>query len=98
MSGIGFTTPPDGQAWVGMTDVQIEIERARSIPGDATVRHYEELSEPAKMLLSALIARDSDSTATTDAEVAETFEEFAGDIVKFTDYYRIRQRPARSPS
>lgn len=97
MSGIDFTTP-DGQACVGMTDVRIEIERARSIPGDATVHHYDELSEPAKMLLSALIARDGDLTATTDTEVVETFEEFAGSIVKFTNYYRIRQRPAPSPS
>lgn len=89
---------PAGQPWVRMTNERIEFKRAESMPRDATVRHYDELGEAAKVLLPTLVSGDEYSASPAEAAVVDTFGDWDGDIVKFTEYYRIRQHPVGSPS
>ncbi|MFB6352633.1 MAG: hypothetical protein ABEJ92_00955 [Halobacteriales archaeon] len=75
-----------------MTGERIEVERVETVPGGASVRHFDELAEPAKVVLPALVPGDGGTAACADAEVVDTLGDVDGDIVKFTDYYRVRRR------
>jgi hypothetical protein len=65
---------------------ELRIETEESVPGDATVRHYDELAEEAKAELPSLVT--GDPTASVPEHVAEEFED--GEYIKFTDYLRVR--------
>lgn len=93
MSGNAFTWVA-GQPWEGMTGERIEVERVETVPGGASVRHFDELGEPAKAVLPALVPGDGGTAACADDGVVETLGEVDGDIVKFTDYYRVSRRPS----
>lgn len=58
-----------------------------TVPEDASVCHYDELSERAKQSLARLVRED----ATTSVGL-ETANELTGyDAVKFTSYYELRR-------
>lgn len=65
---------------------ELTVEPAAQVPADARVHHVDELDEAAQTRLNAILHGEVDAV---DAEVA-TLDE--GDVVKFTDYYEVRQR------
>lgn len=65
---------------------ELRIQSEESVPGDATVRHYDELAEDAKAELPSLVGQ-TPSVEVPD-RVAEAFED--GEYIKYTDYYRVR--------
>lgn len=62
---------------------RIVVERAGDVPRDADVRHVDELDPDAQ----AALPRLTDGHETVSRAVAESFE--CGELVKFTDYYRV---------
>ncbi|MFC7046805.1 hypothetical protein ACFQH6_16610 [Halobacteriaceae archaeon GCM10025711] len=63
----------------------LRVEPADHVPADARVRHYDELSEPAKDAFPGIVAAGE---TPLDPTVAGEFTD--GEFVKFTDYYRVR--------
>ncbi|MFC7323115.1 hypothetical protein ACFQMF_00825 [Halorubrum rutilum] len=63
---------------------RLRLRRTGRIPPDARVRHYDELGEEAQVLVRELAGRPR--TAPEPGELDD------GDVVKFTDYYRVRAR------
>ncbi|MFB6171080.1 MAG: hypothetical protein ABEJ23_01000 [Haloarculaceae archaeon] len=57
------------------------------VPADATVRHYDELTEPVKERLPSLLAAEDGRTERTVAA-----DLTAGEYIKYTDYYRVATR------
>ncbi|WP_255197477.1 hypothetical protein [Halorarius litoreus] len=71
---------------VSNKDSRVRIHRPETVPEDARVAHFDELSDPAMEGLFALVS------ATTDegrVDVLTATELVQYDLVKFTDYYRV---------
>ncbi len=66
------------------TGRRLRLRRTGLIPPDTRVRHYDELSEEAQVLVRELAGRPETAP--------ETGELDDGDVVKFTDYYQVRTR------
>ncbi len=62
----------------------MRLRRTGSVPPDARVRHYDELAEASQVAVAELADRPRTAPESADLE--------DGDVVKFTDYYRIRAR------
>lgn len=62
----------------------VQVEEEERIPADATVRHYDELAEPAKERLPALV---DDGRGQVGPRVVADLT--AGEFIKYTDYYRV---------
>ena len=66
------------------TGRRIRLRRTGRIPPDATVRHYDELDDETQVAVTELAGRPRTAPETGDLD--------DGDVVKFTDYYRVRAR------
>ncbi|WP_435099409.1 hypothetical protein [Halorubrum sp. N11] len=62
----------------------MRLRRTGVIPPDARVRHYDELGEDAQIVVRELAGRPRTAPEADDLD--------DGDVVKFTDYYRVRSR------
>lgn len=65
---------------------ELTVEPAEQVPADARVHHVDELDEAAQTRLHALLEGSAEGVAVEEATLD------AGDVVKFTDYYEVRQR------
>ncbi|WP_336000477.1 hypothetical protein [Halorientalis halophila] len=65
---------------------RIRIHRPETVPEDARVAHFDELSETAKERLFTLVSGDT-GRGRLDLTTATELVQY--DLVKFTDYYRI---------
>lgn len=63
----------------------LSTERIDSIPNDATLAHYDELSDSAKRTLADHHARDDPGTL--DTALSSEFDRW--DVIKFTDYLAV---------
>ncbi|SFH62509.1 hypothetical protein SAMN04488066_11317 [Halorubrum aquaticum] len=63
---------------------RMRLRRTGRVPPDARVRHYDELEEATQAAVAELAGRPRTAPESADLE--------DGDVVKFTDYYRIRAR------
>jgi hypothetical protein len=61
---------------------------AENVPDDARVRHYDELDERAKEYLDA-VATGRDRPFTDGGRPEPVADLRSGDVVVFTDYYRV---------
>ena len=66
------------------TGRKVRLRRTGRIPSDARVRHYDELDDDEQS-----VVRELAGAPWTAPEVGDLDD---GDVVKFTDYYRIRSR------
>lgn len=64
---------------------RLSAEPIESIPTDAAVAHYDELSDPAKRTLFE--HRTGDRPAQLDGPLSDEFGRW--DVVKFTDYLAV---------
>jgi hypothetical protein len=62
----------------------MRLRRTGTIPADARVRHYDELDEETQVAVSEIAGRPRTAPETEDLD--------DGDVVKFTDYYKVRAR------
>ncbi|WP_241431263.1 hypothetical protein [Halococcus thailandensis] len=62
----------------------VHVEKTESVPDDAAVFHYDELSEGFKDQFPKLIGDTSVEESVCSASVLSN-----GDYVKFTDYYQV---------
>jgi hypothetical protein len=62
----------------------MRLRRTGRVPSDARVRHYDELDEATQAAVAELADRPRTAPKPGDLE--------DGDVVKFTEYYRIRAR------
>lgn len=62
----------------------MRLRRTGRVPPDARVRHYDELGEATQAAVAELAGQPRTAPESVDLE--------DGDVVKFTDYYRIRTR------
>ena len=65
----------------------VTLVRTDTVPEGARVRHYDELGEPAQRLLAA--AENGERAAGSAPGLAD------GDVVVYTDYYRIERASER---
>lgn len=65
---------------------KIRIQQPDTVPDDAYVAHFDELSEPAKQRLFALVTA-GDEVGRLELTTATELVQY--DLVKFTDYYSI---------
>lgn len=69
----------------------ITVRRLESVPDDATIRDFDELSDSIKQRIAA-------ATTTGDASVAVSDDDRASidsfDVVRFTGYYRVERSAA----
>ncbi|ACM57523.1 hypothetical protein [Halorubrum lacusprofundi] len=66
------------------TNRRMRLRRTGTIPADARVRHYDELDEETQVAVSEIAGRPRTAPETEDLD--------DGDVVKFTDYYKVRAR------
>jgi hypothetical protein len=69
-------------------DVEIMFREVKTIPEDASVCHYDELSDRAKHCLACLVREE---TATSvGLKTANELTQYDG--IKYTTYYELRRR------
>jgi hypothetical protein len=66
-------------------EVKVMFREVETIPEDASVCHYDELSDRAKYCLACLVRED----AVTLVEHETANELIKNDIIKFTSYYEL---------
>ena len=66
------------------TNRRMRLRRTGTIPAGARVRHYDELDEETQVAVSEIAGRPRTAPETEDLD--------DGDVVKFTDYYKVRAR------
>ncbi|MGM0447434.1 MAG: hypothetical protein ACQERM_04160 [Methanobacteriota archaeon] len=66
------------------TGRRVRLRRTGRVPADARVRHYDELDEEEQGVVRELAGKPWTAPETGDLD--------DGDVVKFTDYYRVRSR------
>jgi hypothetical protein len=66
------------------TNRRMRLRRTGTIPADTTVRHFDELAAETQAAVAALAG--GPWTAPEPADLDD------GDVVKFTDYFKIRAR------
>ncbi|WP_241981536.1 hypothetical protein [Halorubrum sp. GN11_10-6_MGM] len=66
------------------TGRRLRLRRTGRVPADARVRHYDELDDDEQDVVRELAGDPRTAPETGDLD--------DGDVVKFTDYYRIRAR------
>jgi hypothetical protein len=71
---------------VSSKDSRIRIHRPETVPEDARVAHFDELSDPAKERLFSLVSAGAEQ-GRPDLTTATELVQY--DLVKFTDYYRV---------
>lgn len=62
----------------------VRVEAEERVPADATVRHYDELAEPAKERLPSLV---DEERGRVERDVVDDLT--AGEYIKYTDYLRV---------
>lgn len=65
----------------------IHVEPVEDVPEDASVFHYDELTEELKIRFPALV-----DDSPNNEQCLRTDQLSSGDCVKFTEYYRITYR------
>ncbi|SDF63687.1 hypothetical protein SAMN04488067_106160 [Halorubrum xinjiangense] len=66
------------------TGRRVRLRRTGRVPADARVRHYDELDDEEQGVVRELAGKPWTAPETGDLD--------DGDVVKFTDYYRVRSR------
>lgn len=67
-------------------DSRIRLHRPETMPENACVAHFDELSDPAKERLFSMVSTGADQER---LDITTATELVQYDLVKFTDYYRV---------